>query len=116
MENLDLIDSRYEFNWIGRCTFDTSDKVWGVFWYHDPTLARQDSSKHSNAYVFWARTGKNISFKKHPNSTWNIRELIQKKSDRKYVQIRINDLIDIWPNVIEDINNAFIFHLLANDI
>jgi hypothetical protein len=107
--------SRYNIKWIGHCTFDDSDKIWGWFSYNDPTES-ESLSRDSLAYVFWARTGKTLSYKKHTSSYWNMQKLQRKKIDRKYKEIAQDQLLILWPSFFTDLDNTFIFHLLANDI
>ena len=110
-------DLRYDIKWVGRCTFEGSDKIWGWFIYTDPTESnRSNRSNPRYAYTFWARTGKTPSFKKHHYSAYNLKKLTDKKVDRKYSPISQGELVNLWPRFFEDMDNKFIFHLLANDI
>ena len=108
--------SRYDIKWIGRCTYETSDKVWGWFFYKDPTQSNSSNLKHNYCYVFYAATGKTPSFKRHQGGNWAMEKLQKQKIDRKYQKITVDELVKLWPNLYDDLNNKFIFHLLANDI
>ena len=114
--NIHLAD-RFNFQWVARCTYDTSDKIWGWFFYNDPTqssrIERRATPNH--CYVFYAATGKTPSFKRHVYGSLNMKKLQRQKIDRKYKQISTKELIDLWPNLYEDLNNKFIFHLLVNE-
>lgn len=103
---------RYDIKWAGRCTFDTSDKIWGWFLYNDPTSI---TTKHPVAYAFWARTGTTANFKKHVYNSWAMDKLVRDKKDRKYTEISTNELLTIWPSFYDDIDNRFIFFLLVGD-
>jgi hypothetical protein len=109
-----LTHPRYDIKWLGHCKFEGSDKVWGWFFYIDPTDLNRKSPKH--AYAFWARTGKTPSFKKHSYSSWNLDKLVRQKVDRKYTATEVDKILRIWPTLYEDLDNSFIFHLLADDI
>lgn len=124
-----MAHDRYDIQWIGHCQFldkDGSDhnKIWGWFIYNDPSAPREtpiNTSRWSgrgprHAYVFWARTGKTPSFKKHMYSIYDLNALVRSKTDHKYTKIEINDLLNIWPTIYEDLDNKFIFHLLAENI
>lgn len=110
-----MYEKRYDIKWVGHCTFDDSDKIWGWFTYNDPTVST-NAPKPSHAYVFWARTGKSPFFKKHINSDYGLRRLQEKKEERNYHEITTARLIDMWPSLYEDVNNKFVFHMLANDL
>lgn len=113
-----MLKDRYDIKWVGRCRYDTSDKIWGWFLYVDPTTSGLRGSP-TYAYVFWGPTGKTLSFKRHGYSSRNLDKLVRSKIDRKYSQITSQELCSLWKgedNLYETINNKFIFHLLANDI
>jgi hypothetical protein len=110
-----MYDNRYDIKWIGHCSFDDSDKIWGWFIYNDPTVTL-NSNRPVYAYVFWARTGKTLSFKKHSYSDYTMRKLQKKKEERSYHEINKSQLVQMWPSLYEDLNNKFIFHILANDL
>jgi hypothetical protein len=120
---------RYDIHWVGRCHFDDNgvdhDKVWGWFFYKDssssePVITKSKSRFHKSfpdhCYVFWARRGKTPNFKKHTYNEWNIRSLVNKKLERKYVQITNDELLELWPNLYEDFDNKFIMHILAENL
>lgn len=106
---------RYDLQWAGRCQYDIHDKIWGWFFYQDPTASPNPRGAQS-CYVFWAKTGKTPSFKKHSYTRWEIGKLVQTKTDRKYVELSIEDLLKLWPTLYEDLDNRFIFHLLAENL
>jgi len=102
---------RYEIKWIGRCEFENSDKIWGWFFYNDPTVV--NSSSHRHAYVFWARTGKTPNFKCHGYRSWTISKLVKDKKDRKYNEITVEKTVELWPSFYEDLDNRFVFFMLV---
>jgi hypothetical protein len=112
-----MLTSRYSIQWVGRCRYQTerekSDKVWGWFYYVDPTAP---DSRQTYAYVFWGPTGKTLNFKRHDASLFSMTKLVRSKIDRKYQEITVDEFQSLWPDLYETVNNKFIFHLLANDI
>lgn len=104
---------RYNIQWVGHCQFDNSDKIWGWFFYNDPTVQQQGTAK--TAYAFWSRTGKTPSFKRHAYSSWTTSKLVKEKVDRKYKEINIEKLVEMWPSFYEDIDNRFVFYMLVGD-
>lgn len=112
-----MAHDRYDLQWVGRCRYDEYDKIWAWFFYQDP-LAKLSNDKYQvrPAYVFWAKTGKTPSFKKHSYSSYNMIQLVKSKIDRKYIQISVEDTIDLWPTIYKDLDDRFIFHLLAENL
>jgi len=113
-----MLKHRYDIKWVGRCCYDRSDKVWGWFWYLDPTMSDHRFSPQ-HAYVFWGPTGKNLSFKRHVYYGRTMDKMVRTKIDRKYNQIDLPRFCALWNGeeaLYETINNKFVFHLLANDI
>ena len=105
--------SRFEIKWVGRGVFENSDKIWGWFFYNDPTLVT--SSSHLYAYAFWARTGKTPSFKRYVYTSWTMSKLVTDKKDRKYNEITVEKTLELWPSFYEDLDNRFVFFMLVGD-
>jgi hypothetical protein len=109
-----LFLDRYLIQWVGRCTYDTSDKVWGWFYHldfeQDPN--RFDRTKHKYCYVFWGATGKTMSFKK--NYTHAMTKLRQKKTSNHYQEISLDTFSSFWPDIKSSWNDRFILYLLSN--
>lgn len=120
-----MLSKQYAIQWVGRCQYDTSDKLWGWF-YYVPTNDEKpkDLNPRGNflrsleyCYVFWGATGKTLRFKRHPNLPYQMASLVRSKVDHKYNQITVSEFEQFWSNDIYDtINNKFVFHLLADDI
>ena len=107
--------NRYLIRWVGRCQYDTHDKIWGWFFYF------QEGYKTSNitqpiCYTFWARTGKSPSFKKHDFSKWTMNRLVDQKVSRSYESINIETLEQIWPSFYNDIETRFMFYILSESV
>lgn len=117
-----MTHDRYDIKWVGRCRFVESDgsdhdKVWGWFFYKDPTASTVQPVRWRSGpkfcYVFWSRTGKTPQFKKHSWSSYEMDRLVTSKKHHKYEDIPINTLIEIWPTLYEDLDTRFIFHILS---
>ena len=104
--------SRYDIRWIGRCQYGTSDKIWGYFVYKDPT---NPSARSNDIYAFWAPTGKSLHFAKHQHGLYKASRLVKQKKDRKYNEINEAELVSVYPNFWEDLDNKFIFFMLVGD-
>ena len=113
-----MLKDRYIIKWAGRCTYDTSDKIWGWMYYNDPTAVQiKPIQNHTYAYVFWAVTGKTISFKKHQNSIWRLDDLRKTKTKKRgYKEIDLAELESLWPDFYTAMNEKFVFNLLADNI
>lgn len=112
-----MLFGRYDVKWVGRCQYDVSDKIWGWFYYRDPTSSPSGPIEREKwAYVFWGPTGKTLQFKRHPNDPWSMKKMVRTKIDRKYVEITPTEFDGLWTDLYDTIHNKFIFHLLANDI
>lgn len=123
----DVINDRYQIGWVGRCKWSSdstdTDKIWGWFFYLDPTSPLPTTSKpkngstHRYSYVFWGRTGKNLNFKRHAYSPWAMNSLVEnKKNNSKYSQITVDEFKALWLDLFDTMHNRFIFHLLADNI
>jgi hypothetical protein len=113
----------YNFTWLGRCTFNATDKLFGTFTYNDPTTTgKKIRSWEIKAYTFWIETCTGnfsksiICMKKYPNSTGLCNIIENKKKKSSYKEIMIDDVLKIYPEFISDLHNTFILHLLADDI
>jgi len=104
---------RYNIKWVGRCQYGTSDKIWGWFYYIDPTST--ELVWNSPAYVFWAGRQKPLHFKKHMPLFGAMEKLTREKKDRKYTEIEVPSLLEIWPSFYQDLDNRFIFYMLVGD-
>lgn len=109
-----MTQHRYDLKWIGHFKKNTSDKIWGWFYFNGS--GSNTGTKPEFCYVFWARTGKTPSFKKHNHVLRTLRQLEAKKTDGQYQQITEAELLKLWPTFFEDIDKKFIFHLLSDNI
>jgi len=119
-------NSRYAIQWAGECKYDNHHKVWGWFFYIDPTMSVDKFTHRRNTvcYTFWGGVGKTANFKKHQYfSSYAMNRLVAKKTTVKvrkdvelvgYTQITIEELTKMWPNIYNDFNDKFIFNLLAD--
>jgi len=112
---------RYDIQWVGHCTKDGSNKIWGWMYYRDPTIDYQDHP--SIAYTFWGAVGKTPQFKKFETdySKYNynflksdMEELVRKKIDRDYDKVAVETLLKLFPNMFDKFEDKFIFNLFAD--
>lgn len=106
---------RYLIKWVGRCKYDNHDKIWGWFFYFQQGYSSVND-KQPICYTFWSRTGKTPSFKKHEYNKWVLQRYINKKKDNSYANITVKELEMIWPSIYKDLENRFVFHILADNI
>jgi hypothetical protein len=100
---------KFSIRWVGRCQYDSHDKIWGWFFYNPEGM---HESAHKTCHVFWGRTGKTVSFKTHPYDKWFIKRLSVNKRDKGYKQISVENLETIWPSFFADVENRFVLHIL----
>lgn len=110
----DMLLNRYVFKWIGRCQYDTSDKVWGWFYHVDPERGERPLDRHAYCYVFWGATGKTLSFNRKINNHYDMIGLQRAKISRKYQQIDMDTFCSLWENIEEQWSSRFVLHLLSN--
>ena len=103
-----MAKKRFDIAWVGHCDHD--DKIWG--WFRDVAA---DNQRYN--YCFWAVRGKTISFTKY--RTWEtsvIGTIQERKVKNKYRQLKMDELIDIWPDFMKDLENKFIWDKLSEKI
>jgi hypothetical protein len=106
-------DRKFELRWVGYC--EANNKVWG--WFVDANKERGKSKyAQSECYCFWSVVGKTISMNKHSYRSWDMEALEKKKLANKYELITQDQLIEMWPNFQEDLNNRFVFATLAGTV
>lgn len=107
---MSTMNMRFDISWVGHC--EHGDKIWG--WFRDKNA---DNRRHDNLYCFWANRGKTISFTKYNSyDSRIIADLQQRKVQNKYVQLKLTELVDIWPDFLRDLENKFIWDKLAEKI
>jgi len=111
---------RYDIQWVGHCTKDGSNKIWGWMYYRDPTI--DDDSFPSYAYTFWGAVGKTPQFKKFETNDprWypislDMIALVHKKINRNYEKVSVGTLLKLFPNMFDKFEDKFIFNLLADN-
>jgi hypothetical protein len=100
---------RFDIHWVGQCKYDQHDKVWGWFFYNPE---RKVNAMPSTFHVFWARTGKSLSFTTHSYDKWQIKRLVADKQTKKYQGISLDKLEEIWPSFYDDLESRFLLHAL----
>lgn len=109
-----MSSDRYNIQWVGHCEFE--NKIWGWFFYEDPTQDTKSSRRIKSAYVFWARLHKKPMFKRHTYSSYDLNKLVKKKMSNSYNPINLEKIEEIWPTIYDDLDNQFIFHILAENV
>jgi len=103
---------KFAVRWVGRCKYDQHDKIWGWF-FNNPES--KDNAVQTTCHVFWARTGKSVSFKTHSFNKWEMKRLISNKESKGYVSISVDELEKLWPSFFDDLENRFVLHVLRQD-
>lgn len=101
-----MTKSRFKIAYIGYC--EPMGKVWG--W----TVDRNSNIDYSK-YIFFAHVGKTITLKRlnRYGVFQNIDQIRNQKIKNHYVEITVNDLLNLWPTFMTDLENKFTFDLLA---
>lgn len=103
-----MAETNFKINWIGHCAY--GNRIWG--WFYDRSRERQQCN-----YCFWATIGKSISFTKYAHHNTSAINFIQlRKIQNKYDPITIEELIKVWPNFMQDLQNKFIWDKLSEKI
>lgn len=114
MSNILSKKDRYLIKWVGRCQYDTHDKIWGWFKYFQFGY-NTITDIQPVCYTFWARTGKAINFKTHQFDSWRMARLVNQKTSKSYKKISESELEAIWPSFYDDIELRFVFHVLSHN-
>ena len=96
---------KYEF--IGWCQEGTSDKVWGVI-----PLNKIGFGQTGKYVIFWGRRGKKLQTKILEDSNWGIRDKIDSKMDRGYVEVDTTKLNELYPEFESDLSKTAMWAML----
>lgn len=108
-----MTHSNINFSWLGYCA--APNKIWGSFVDTNSAQVSRFGKFYGyrQIYVFWATVGKTISIKRH-GSEYYISGLIEQKLKNKYEIITVDKLLELWPNVHDELENRMIFYKLVN--
>lgn len=86
-----------DYFWIGHCTEDTHDKIWGI-------IQLNGDDWDGNYVTFWGRRGKKLQTKIYTEtSQWSMETLYEKKEGKGYVQIDLTKLNKVYPEFESDL-------------
>lgn len=91
------------------------NKVWGIILFNMDVDERCFTAiRYYNYYwTWWAVIGKKISISRHPYNTRVKYLLEQKKLDYGYNLIEEAQLLEMWPEIKNEIHNKIIFEVLS---
>lgn len=84
------------------------DKMWGYL--SVDTLKTWNNKQH---WVWWANTGKTISLKQE-TFFQKIRKTESIKQKNNYQFITQEQLLEKWPNIVEQLDNRLLYEILSN--
>ena len=93
------------YEWIGWCSEDNHDKVWGVM------ILERDINKYvynpdHKIAVFWGRRGKKLQTKVSVESQRNIHTLINSKTKKGYDKVNLEELNAVYPEFENDLHQT----------
>lgn len=91
------------------------NKVWGIILLPSDRANRNfsDRSYYMYYWTWWAVVGKKLSLSRHPYNTYGIDVLEEKKLSYGYKVIDENQLLDMWPDIKNEIHKKMIFEVLS---
>jgi hypothetical protein len=95
--------------------YPPNNKIWGWMLASSSDMTEPGIRGKIYAYTFWAVAGKTISFNRHV--WWNdnhMMRLLAAKIKNKYVDITQSDLIELWPDFHDNLDQRFVFYQLSN--
>lgn len=104
-----------EFPFIGWCSEDNHDKVWGYFLRDKGTWAGASKEWGWNCVIFWARRGKAMQFKADTTGS-DLQKLVRSKLNKGYDRITYRKLIEIWPNFDKECEEKLMWDILAGKV
>jgi hypothetical protein len=104
-----MVKSKFNIMWVGYC--EPMNKVWGWF-------SHTDSESNQKYYCFWSHMKKTICFKSYnrfSNKTMfnGIRDI---KVKNGYTEVKINELVLLWPEFFNDLESNFLSDKLKEKI
>jgi hypothetical protein len=95
---------------------DSSDKVWGYF---QRNVSQNIYTFPKNYCIFWGGVGKALQLKSVTERHYSSAELPSKarsKIDKGYKTITHSELLELWPNFDNDIEEKILREVLAGSI
>lgn len=91
------------------------NKVWGIILSPSDIAKsyRRTSSVSINYWTWWAIVGKKLSLSRHPYNTYSLDVLEGKKLSYGYKLIEETQLLEMWPDIKNEIHTKIIFEVLS---
>lgn len=100
--------------WVGHCKEGTSDKVWGMIRLSGDDDGLKFGYRVNNYVAFWGRRGKKLQTKIHENiDTYTAHKLCDKKIDKGYSTIEVDNLNEVYPEFEQDLEKTAIWAMLG---
>lgn len=100
---------KFSIVWVGYC--ESQGKIWGWF-------SHTDSDFNQQFYCFWSHMRKTICFKAYNNyvskSTFNV--IKDTKIKNGYSEIKVSELVSLWPQFFNDMESNFLSDKLKEKI
>jgi hypothetical protein len=100
-----------KYEHIAWCKEGTADKVWGVIELTEATpttLTRYGYRDGTNGkfVTFWGRRGAKLQTKTWQGSNWDAISMFQKKQNKGYRAIEIDELNTVYPEFQQDLEKT----------
>lgn len=90
-------------------------KLWGWLVTTSPSNLRWGHGTfHKHCFCWWAHVGKTITVRRQQYNTGIISHLERKKAKNGYQQISTDDLLRLWPDFMEKLEDRMIFEMLSH--
>ena len=98
-----------KYEHIAWCKEGTADKVWGVICLQESTApaANYYSNYSDGKFVtFWGRRGAKLQTKTWQGSNWDAISMFQKKQDKGYRAVELDELNTVYPEFQQDLEKT----------
>lgn len=94
---------------------EANDKLWGWFVLDNGQELGYNGriTYYSYAWCWWCERGKTITVKRHNYNIGYMKSLETRKSKNGYAVITEAELLQLWPDFREQLDNTMIFELLS---
>jgi hypothetical protein len=86
-----------------------ADKVWGIIELQTSSAPPNDyySNHNDGKFVtFWGRRGKKLQTKIWEGSNWNLHVMFQKKQNKGYQSVDLDELSTVYPEFQQDLEKT----------
>jgi hypothetical protein len=104
-----MTKNKFSVVWVGYC--EPLKKIWGWF-------GHVDDNSIQKSYCFWSHLGKTVCFKNYNRHTSksHFDGIKDVKIKHGYIEIKVNDLVLIWPEFFNDLASDFLSDKLKEKI